>query len=338
MLDIDLFKENLERINILSGRYLQDKKQIEICRADLLVYKERPSVYAALEQDIECLKNELLTYEDELKELKKYVYDNQAKVGNEIILYLRLLNEEANVYLTGDKAFHLLKLTVVEIKNCIAEIDSLMPLIQAMHEEKSEVSQNLKETITEQYSPGEVQILGPEHEFGGYILYKAGSCLKSFFEDRADQIKKVLLHYNYNYEDALYYLKTKHGLCAGQTVDLNTFKQLCIKHFGLGIRKKEKPLVLVLNGQKIEGEDNTSVFINCLFAIGFNAIIKHCSFIFGSTLDISKKPIFPSMRSSHRQIEQDGHIFTISVCSVDSVKIRQLSDIKKTLNLDLAIN
>ena len=334
MLDIKEFQRATTRLEELQNENLKDKATLEKYGQDLEDFKDRPGPYAAVKEEIEDVRAKILKGYAERESLKKYVREHQASVGREILDYLKLLRSEADSYLTGsNKAFSALKSVVFEIKTCITEIDSLLPLIQHIHDETSNDGKIANEHGVETNASLGEQILFADCEFSRYVLHsKRGYSLKSFFHDQAPHIRQVLEHYDYDYQATLLYLQTRHGLCSGQVIGLKTFEALCTETFGV----KKNLFGLCLNGKAIEGETNTAIFINGLHAIGLHRIIARCSSLFNSSFAISQYPIATTY-GVHRQLEENGILFHIRCHSSDGVKLKQLEQIQELLGLDLTI-
>lgn len=235
MLDIKEFQRAITRIDELTDQNSKDKALLGNYEAELEKFKDIPGLYAAFNVEID----KIVKNNTERESLQNYVREHQASIGREIKEYLILLRDEADSYLKGsNKEVSLLTTVVSEIKNCIHEIDTLLPIIQHLHaknaSEKTTASTNTEPNVF----VGVEQILCADYEFSEYTLHnKMGFSLKSFFNDKASEIRQVLEHYDNDYQATISYLQTKHGLCNGQVIALKTFVSLCVETFGV-----KKPL------------------------------------------------------------------------------------------------
>lgn len=337
MVNIAEFQRVKDRLEELKANYSRDNATLEEYQLNLVKYQDKPNLYVPFKDAIDTLQAQMNKDYSERESLQKYVLDNQALVGREIIEYLGCVQSDVNSYLNGSRAFSALTAVVLNIRGYLEELDSLLPLIESIHKEPT--AEHKSNSVVEHKSDAvvdnlvETQILPIDYEFSHYVLHsRSGYSLKEFFERETQHVKKVLEYYDYDFLATLHYLQKTHGLCNGQTVVLKTFETLCIQHFG----RKKKYFGLCLNGRDIEGETNIDLFINCLCAIGLGRIVAQCSTLFDRSLNISTRGV-PTTYGVNKHVEEDGVIYHIRCHSRDGVKLQQLEHIKNILGLDLVI-
>lgn len=166
--------------------------------------------------------------------LQSIIQEKKQQIGIEILDYLKIINSDVHEYLSDVNKRKDLKILIESISESIDSIKELYNFIDLDFPNSKSIQNNNNNELKSIPNPFNKKdmtgyILDPDKEFSKYSLYSREYSLNDFFKDHKSDIQKVVSQTK-SKEEAIKYLKNKHGLCHSDTISLSTFNTLCSQH------------------------------------------------------------------------------------------------------------